>query len=830
MAAELVGGAVLSAFLQVAFDRLASPDVLDYFKKRRLNEMLVKKLNIMLLSINTVIDDAEEKQFANPNVKAWLDEVKDAVYDAEDVLDVIRYELTKCKQLQEAEIQTTITSKVRDFFGASVSSFDKEIESRMKQVLEILEFLESRKIVLGLKEGNGGVGVGSVRKVPTTSLVDEVGIYGRDDDKEVIVKWLQSEKDQSSNLIHLRYLDLSGTGIKKLPDSTCLLYNLQTLKLANCEHLDELPSDLHKLINLRHLDFRNTELKKIPQKLGKLKNLQVLTSFYVGTCSESNIKQLGELDLHGTLSILELQNVVYPMDALAAKLKDKKHLEELLLKWNDQNNDESQNERDVLEKLQPHQNLKKLSIRYYGGTRFPIWFSDDTLSNVVSLELENCKYCFLLPSLGLLPSLKSLSIKGFEGIVAIGPEFHGNDSTTVSFICLEILKFEEMANWEEWDCKAAFPCLKELHIKNCPKLKDHLPGKLPSLDRLKIKNCQQLVALVPWAPAISTMSLRNCAKVQMEYVPSSSLKSLRFDGPCMDVPLLEKIENTIANTCLERIHIADCPNLEFPLHNSYNFLLRIRIKSSCDSLRTFPLDLFPKLQLLQLISCSKLEMISVSEGHKHDPICLTKMQICDCPKFVSVGGFSAPRLEWCHIARLESLKSLPGCMNILFPSLKQLIIIDCPQLESFPQGGLPSKLRDLSIFDCPKLIASRMEWDLHNHSFLNTLLIVSADVDSFPEPGLLPPTLTSLYLSKCSSLTRLDYKGLFHITSLTELTLKDCPTLQCLPKEGLPTSLSYLEIRGNCPLLKQRCRKLKGEDWGKISHIPCVKIDDDIIT
>jgi len=31
MAAELVGGALLSAFLQVAFVRLASPQVLDFF-------------------------------------------------------------------------------------------------------------------------------------------------------------------------------------------------------------------------------------------------------------------------------------------------------------------------------------------------------------------------------------------------------------------------------------------------------------------------------------------------------------------------------------------------------------------------------------------------------------------------------------------------------------------------------------------------------------------------------------------------------------------------------------------------------------------------------
>ena len=59
---------------------MASPDILDYFRYSKLEEILVKKLKIILLSINTVIDDAEEKQFNDPNVKAWLDEVKDVVY------------------------------------------------------------------------------------------------------------------------------------------------------------------------------------------------------------------------------------------------------------------------------------------------------------------------------------------------------------------------------------------------------------------------------------------------------------------------------------------------------------------------------------------------------------------------------------------------------------------------------------------------------------------------------------------------------------------------------------------------------------------------------
>lgn len=89
MAAQLVGGAFLSAFLQVLFDRVASREVVDYMRGKKLNERLLKKLKITLLSVNAVLDDAEEKQFRCPLVKEWLHELKDAVYDAEDLWDEI---------------------------------------------------------------------------------------------------------------------------------------------------------------------------------------------------------------------------------------------------------------------------------------------------------------------------------------------------------------------------------------------------------------------------------------------------------------------------------------------------------------------------------------------------------------------------------------------------------------------------------------------------------------------------------------------------------------------------------------------------------------------
>ena len=58
------------------------------------------------------------------NAKAWLDEVKDALFDAEDPLNVIDYEFFECEFEAEFESQT----KVSNFFNTSLSSFNRQIE------------------------------------------------------------------------------------------------------------------------------------------------------------------------------------------------------------------------------------------------------------------------------------------------------------------------------------------------------------------------------------------------------------------------------------------------------------------------------------------------------------------------------------------------------------------------------------------------------------------------------------------------------------------------------------------------------------------------------
>ena len=116
----------------------------------------------------------------------------------------------------------------------------------------------------------------------------------------------------------------------------------------------------------------------------------------------------------------------------------------------------------------------------------------------MSLELDGCESCERLPLLGLLPFLKDLNIAGLDGIVSTDADFHRNNSS--SFRSLHSLVFSNMGHLKKWECKAGvFLRVQYFTLISCPKLKEHLPEQLVSLETLEIRDYQQLEASAPMA-------------------------------------------------------------------------------------------------------------------------------------------------------------------------------------------------------------------------------------------------------------------------------------------------------------------------------------------
>ncbi|KAJ8759540.1 hypothetical protein K2173_007160 [Erythroxylum novogranatense] len=207
MAAEVVAGSFLNAFFHVLFDRMVSQRFVDFFGRQKLSDHLLQKLKTAMNSVRGVLDDAEEKEITKPAVKQWLDDLKNAFFQADDFLDEIDYEATRLEL--EAESRS-ITDEVRKFLR-SRKSFKKGLKERLMEILETIEDLVNQKDMLGLREIIGGGQ--STQRTPTTSVVETSSIFGRERDQEAIMEVLLSDDvNRSNNLSIISIVGLGGIG------------------------------------------------------------------------------------------------------------------------------------------------------------------------------------------------------------------------------------------------------------------------------------------------------------------------------------------------------------------------------------------------------------------------------------------------------------------------------------------------------------------------------------------------------------------------------------------------------------------------------------------
>ncbi|XVE91610.1 hypothetical protein REPUB_Repub01dG0025000 [Reevesia pubescens] len=447
------------------------------------------------------------------------------------------------------------------------------------------------------------------------------------------------------NLKHLRYLNLSYSRIRNLPESTSRLYNLQTLCLRRCNYLRMLPKGMKQLKNLRYLDIAYCdELTSMPVGLGHLSCLRMLTMFIVGKDNGRGIDQLKELALEGELNIKELYNVEGSAEAKNSNLIKKQNLRSLRLFWGERRRENSrpENDEEILNGLQPHSNLKKLHVCDYQGLRFPYWMMDLLLPNLVKITLENFEKCDQLPPLGKLCFLKELNIYGMGALKSIDSNFYGDGES--SFPSLEILSICNAQCLEEWTAvngRESFPLLSSLTIGNCPQLVN-LP-KLQSLKELLIREAS--VSLLKTAMMIAT-----------------NLTSLRIE----DFRELTELPDGLQNlSSLERLELYGCPSLVTLPVNGLQGL------SSLSSLR--------------IDGCEKLA--SLSEGVRYLSS-LRSLQIWGCEGLISLPN------EIEHLALLSELDiwycsylmSLPQGIRSL-TALRTVSIVQCPQLKRRCEEG-----------------------------------------------------------------------------------------------------------------------------------------------
>ncbi|KAI3445081.1 hypothetical protein Pfo_001746 [Paulownia fortunei] len=668
--------------------------------------------------------------------------------------------------------------------------------------------------------------------------------------------------DSIGNLKHLRFINLSYTEIKGLPQSLSNLFNLQTLLLSNCGYLTELPAEMGKLINLRYLDIGGSGIQEMPLELGNLVNLRMLPQFIVGS-SGSSIGDLRNLShLQESLWISRLENVASSWDARRANLQEKKGLDQLVIEWS-ANSDELLDEKvatEVLEMLQPNLKLEKVKIKNYPGSTFPSWIGDPTFSKLVSLTLSDCKRCVFLPPAGQLPSLKKLYIKGMLGIKSIGAEFYGYGySSFRSFASLEKLSFTEMLEWEQWSsCTGdtdveVFPTLLELYLEQCPKLQGDLPHHLSSLTKLVIHECEQLSSSLPSLPQLREMELKGCHHMLLSSTfEANSLTFLEIQNmrnliylPEGWLQYLKRLERLVISDCSELVHLARNKNALQHLTSLMHLIIR-----SCSSMISMSEELqqLPQhVEYLELDCCHSLERLPLDF---HNLGSLQELVITDCPKLESFSGTVFPSNMKGLVIRGCGLESLPENMINNISSLEFLYISGCLVLTSFPRDNkaIPTTFKQLTVDHCPNLEFLPEGMMHRSNIFLELLEIFDcSSVTSFPG-GQLPKTLKTLTIWNCSNLesladvttetmslkslrigncTKLKYlpSGLHTLIHLDYLELDGCPSIESFPEEGLPsTRLKKMHIL-NCENLKflaKRMQNLTSLEELRLSNCPMI--------
>ncbi|XP_027157922.1 putative disease resistance protein RGA3 [Coffea eugenioides] len=507
-------------------------------------------------------------------------------------------------------------------------------------------------------------------------------------------------------LTHLRYLALLGTSIKILPESLCQLYNLQTLRVKYYyRSLKKFPKNFKNLVNLRHFDFFSEDKSSdiMPFEIGQLQFLQTLPFFNIG---EERGRQIGELrnlkNLSGQLELRNLELVKSKKEAESANLIGKPNIDELKLLWNEidnsRNNDSEYNQ--VLEGLQAHQNLKGLIIERFFGDKLSTWIGE--LGRLVKFELQNCKNCKELPTLGNMPFLKSLHLEGLDCVTSIGPSFYsrsGVHSGRTSqrplnlFPALEDLILENMQNLREWTeatvhdgTMVVFPVLHTVRIIDCPQLAT-FPSHFPHLKELNIKKTQNGSALMTYiCSGVSTLT-----RLSVESVTGlTKLPNMLFQNN-------PKLANLELRDCGDLTQFSDF-SFDVPQTSKGPNYQSVAEHTCIDNNGPQHLVGLESLEVLNVGGCDSLESISIPKGRKY-LTALQKLRIFFCYRLTHLSIPQIFESEWDSTSPFSSSGNCPS----LLP-LETLLVLHCPNLISFPIDlTRTSSLSYLDIEECKKL-------------------------------------------------------------------------------------------------------------------------------
>ncbi|KAJ6748181.1 DISEASE RESISTANCE PROTEIN RP [Salix purpurea] len=269
-----------------------------------------EKLKSNLIDIQAVLEDAERKQVKEKTVRVWLDKLKDVCYDMDDVLDEWSYAILTWKT-GDAEENIHNQQKIRcSFLGSPCFCLNQVVQRRdialkIKDVSEKVDEIANEIAKHGLLQINKATDHElQQQKRTSTSQVDELDVYGRDDEKKIVVSKLLAEKvSVETSIARVRHLSMMLSRETTFPPSIHRAKGLRSILIDNSGDPSlgvALPDVMKQLTCIRSLNLSQSSIKEIPKEVGKLihlrhLNLEVcreLVSLPENMCDLSNLQSL----------------------------------------------------------------------------------------------------------------------------------------------------------------------------------------------------------------------------------------------------------------------------------------------------------------------------------------------------------------------------------------------------------------------------------------------------------------------------------------------------------------------------------------------------------